>query len=105
MWARRREMSTDPLEALFLKQLVHLSSARKVMEVGMFVGYGSMAMLEGSPCAEVVSLEIDPFLKGWLADCLTEFPHIKNRHRIVLGPALDSIPTLKGDPKRSTTTH
>merc|ERR1719379_2119589 len=86
MFSYGEEMSTDPLEALFLKQLVHLSSARKVLEVGMFVGYGATAMLEGSPCTEVVSLEIDPYLKGWLADCLAPFPGITNRHRVVLGP-------------------
>jgi len=97
MFSYGEEMSTDPLEALFLKQLVHLASARKVMEVGMFVGYGATAMLEGAPCAEVVSLEIDPYLKTWLGDCLAEFPTIAKRHRIVLGPALDSIPTLKGE--------
>jgi len=97
MFSYGEEMSTDPLEALFLKQLAHLGSAGKILEVGMFVGYGSTAMLEGAPCAELVSLEIDPYLKGWLAECLTEFPSITKRHRIVIGPALDSFPTLKGE--------
>lgn len=103
-WAQKRtmfsygeEMSTDPLEALFLKQLAHLASPRKILEVGMFVGYGSTAMLEGAPCAQVVSLEIDPYLKGWLGDCLSGLPEVARRHRIVLGPALDSFPTLKGE--------
>lgn len=97
MFSYGEEMSTDPLEALLLKQLAHLASARKILEVGMFVGYGSTAMLEGAPTAEVVSLEIDPYLKGWLADCLKEFPEIAKRHRIVLGPALESLPGLKGE--------
>eukprot|EP00418_Pyrodinium_bahamense_P005127 CAMPEP_0179020188 /NCGR_PEP_ID=MMETSP0796-20121207/5253_1 /TAXON_ID=73915 /ORGANISM="Pyrodinium bahamense, Strain pbaha01" /LENGTH=580 /DNA_ID=CAMNT_0020715995 /DNA_START=84 /DNA_END=1826 /DNA_ORIENTATION=+ len=97
MFSYGEEMSTDPLEALLLKQLAHLSSARKILEVGMFVGYGSTAMLEGAPCAEVVSLEIDPYLKVWLADCLKDLPQVSKRHRVVLGPALDSLPTLQGE--------
>jgi len=97
MFSYGEEMSTDPLEALLLKQLAHLAGARKILEVGMFVGYGSVAMLEGAPEAELVSLEIDPYLKGWLAECLSDMPTLANRHRVVLGPALDSFPTLKGE--------
>merc|ERR1719230_2134248 len=52
LWAQKKtmfsygeEMSTDPL----------------------------VAMLEGSSESRVVSLEIDPYLKGWVADCLKGF--------------------------------
>merc|ERR1719450_2002053 len=82
---------------MFLKQLVNLGSPRRVLEIGMFVGYGSVAMLEGCPSAQVVSLEIDPYLKDWLASCLTGFPEIAKRHEVVVGPALDSIPKLTGE--------
>merc|ERR1719389_1530407 len=104
-WAQRRtmfsygeEMSTDPLEAQLLKQLVFMAAPSRVLEIGMFVGYGSVAMLEGSPTTEVVSLEIDPYLKGWLSSCLADakLPQIAERHEIMLGPALDSIPKLEG---------
>merc|ERR1719236_19928 len=76
MFSYGEEMSTDPLEAMLLKQLVFMSAPRRVLEIGMFVGYGSVAMLEGSPAARVVSLEIDPYLKGWLASCLESFPDL-----------------------------
>merc|ERR1719310_494119 len=76
MFSYGEEMSTDPLEAMLLKTLVFMAKPRRVLEIGMFVGYGSVAMLEGSPKAEVVSLEIDPYLKGWLASCLESFPDI-----------------------------
>merc|ERR1719420_2312182 len=91
------EMSTDPLEAMLLKQLVSMAAPRRVLEIGMFVGYGSVAMLEGSPDTNVVSLEIDPYLKGWLADCLKAFPDVAGRHEVVVGPALDSLPKLEGE--------
>jgi len=102
-WAAKRtmfsygeEMSTDPLEAMLLKQLCFLNRPRRVLEIGMFVGYGSVAMLEGWPSAQVVSLEIDPYLKAWLSDCLAGMPEIGRRHEVVVGPALDSLPTLQG---------
>merc|ERR1719159_1590636 len=54
-------------------------------------------MLEGSSESRVVSLEIDPYLKGWVADCLEGFPALAGRHEVVLGPALDSLPKLSGE--------
>jgi len=99
MFSYGEEMSTDPLEAMLLKQLVFMNAPRRVLEIGMFVGYGSVAMLEGTVDTEVVSLEIDPYLKGWLADCLckADLDDIAKRHTVVLGAALDSLPTLEGE--------
>jgi caffeoyl-CoA O-methyltransferase len=90
------EMSTDPLEAMMLKQFVHMAKPKRILEVGMFVGFGAVAMLEGSPTAKVVSLEIDPYLKKWLSDCLEKFPDFQDRHEIVVGPALESLPKITG---------
>jgi len=105
-WAQRRtmfsygeEMSTDPLEAVLLKQLVFMAKPRRVLEIGMFVGYGAVAMLEGSPTAQVVSLEIDPYLKEWLRSCLSDAgcAELTQRHEVMLGPALESLPKLTGE--------
>merc|ERR1712178_525723 len=96
MFSYGEEMSTDPLEAMMLKQFVHMAKPKRVLEVGMFVGFGAVAMMEGCASATVTSLEIDPYLKGWLQECLQPFPEILNRHTIVLGPALDSLPKLSG---------
>merc|ERR1719281_1709636 len=51
-----------------------------------------------APTCKVVSLEIDPYLKKWLADCLEKanLTDFSDRHEIVLGPALDSFPKLTG---------
>merc|ERR1712178_226224 len=96
MFSYGEEMSTDPLEAMMLKQFVHMAKPKRVLEVGMFVGFGAVAMMEGCASATVTSLEIDPYLKGWLQECLQPFPEILNRHTIVLGPALESLPQLSG---------
>lgn len=102
-WAKRRtmfsygeEMSTDPLEGQLLKQLVFMAKPDRILEIGMFVGYGSVAMMEGCSTSKVVSLEIDPYLKEWVGSCLTKFPDLSRRHEIVVGPALESLPKLTG---------
>merc|ERR1719191_305806 len=96
MFSYGEEMSTDPLEAMLLKELVALGKPENVLEIGMFVGYGAVAMLEGCPHTKVVSLEIDPYLKEWLSSCLQAFPDITKRHEIVVGPALESLPKIQG---------
>merc|ERR1712176_1452235 len=103
-WAAKRtmfsygeEMSTDPLEAMMLKEFVFLGKPKRVLEIGMFVGYGAVAMLEGCSSTKVVSLEIDPYLKGWLSTCLEDFSKISQRHEVVVGPALKSLLELQGD--------
>jgi caffeoyl-CoA O-methyltransferase len=96
MFSYGEEMSTDPLEAMLLKELVFLGKPRRVLEIGMFVGYGAVAMLEGCRHTKVVSLEIDPYLPGWLSSCLKDFPDITSRHEITVGPALESLPKLQG---------
>jgi D-hexose-6-phosphate mutarotase len=96
MFSYGEEMSTDPLEAMMLKQFVHMQQPKRILEVGMFVGFGATAMMEGSPTAKVVSLEIDPYLKKWLSDCLEKFPDLLKRHEVMVGPALESLPKLTG---------
>merc|ERR550514_2154642 len=81
---------------MMLKQFVHMAKPKHILEVGMFVGFGAVAMLEGSPTAKVTSLEIDPYLKKWLSDCLEKFPDFRERHEIVVGPALESLPKITG---------
>jgi predicted O-methyltransferase YrrM len=97
MFSYGEEMSTDPLEAMLIKYFSFMAKPKRILEIGMFVGYGAVSMLEGWPSANVVSLEIDPYLKDWLASCLKDFPELTKRHEIVLGPALDSLPTLEGE--------
>jgi caffeoyl-CoA O-methyltransferase len=97
MFSYGEEMSTDPLEAMLIKYFSFMAKPKRILEIGMFVGYGAVSMLEGWPSAKVVSLEIDPYLKGWLASCLEDFPELRERHEILLGPALDSLPTLEGE--------
>lgn len=94
MFAYGEEMSTDPLEGQLLKALVAMRQPRNILEVGTFVGYGAVAMLEGCASTRVTTLEIDPYLKTWIMDCMKAYPDIANRMEIFVGAALDTIPQL-----------
>jgi len=67
MFAYGPEMSTYPTEAQTIKMFTFMKGARRVLEIGMFTGYGAAAIVEALPVGgECVSLDIDPFLKDWV---------------------------------------
>jgi len=91
MFSYGGEMSTDPVEAMFLKMLTYMKSPSSVLEIGMFAGYGSMAIAEALPAGgKITSLDIDPFLKDWVQDVTKSRPE-GEKHVIIVGPALDSL--------------
>jgi len=100
MFSYGAEMSTDPVEGQFVKMLTYMKRPKRVLEVGMFTGYGAMAIAEALPDGgKVVSLDIDPFLKRWVQEVTTAFPEGK-KHEIMVGPALaslESMPVTKFD--------
>ncbi|CAE7801751.1 ROMT-15 [Symbiodinium necroappetens] len=96
MFSYGEEMSTDPTEAQFVKMLTFMKQPKQVLEVGMFTGYGAMAIAEALPAdGKITSLDIDPFLKTWVEDVTKDFPE-GAKHEIVVGPALDSLQTIEG---------
>ena len=91
MFAYGPEVSTDLLEAQFLKALSTMKQPRRTLEIDMFTGYGAAAMLKGCENATLVSFEIDSFLKPWVQECLTSMPNILSRREIEVGPTLDTL--------------
>ena len=91
MFSYGEEMSTDPLEAQFLKAIAAMKQPKNILEIGMFTGYGAVAMLEGCADAKVTSLEIDPFLKTWVEEGLQAHESIASRLSILTGPALETL--------------
>merc|ERR1712066_989808 len=74
-------------------------SPKRVLEIGMFTGYGAAAIVEALPVGgECVSLDIDPFLKTWVGEVMARFPEGK-KHSVVVGPALDSMAKLPSSKK------
>ncbi len=90
------QMLTGRLEGRFLKLMVQVSSAKRVLEIGTFTGYSALSMAEGLPAdGEVITCDINPkaieFAKGYFA----RSEHGK-KIKIMEGPALDSIAKLNG---------
>jgi caffeoyl-CoA O-methyltransferase len=99
MFSYGTEMSTDPIEAQTIKMFTFMKGAKRVLEIGMFTGYGAAAIVEALPeDGECVSLDIDPYLKEWVGDVMSQFPEGK-KHTVEVGPALDSLMTLPADKK------
>jgi caffeoyl-CoA O-methyltransferase len=99
MFSYGPEMSTDPIEAQTVKMFTFMKNAKRVLEIGMFTGYGAAAIVEALPeDGECVSLDIDPYLKEWVGDVMSQFPDGK-KHSVEVGPALDSLVKLPADKK------
>lgn len=55
------QMQVGHLEGGFLRLLVRIARARRVLEVGTFTGYSALAMAEGLPeGGRLTTLDIDP---------------------------------------------
>ena len=83
--------TTDVVEAKTLAMFAYMVRARRVLEVGMFTGYGALTIAEVLPHdGKVVTCEIDPFLKEWTKPFFARSPH-GHKVDVRLGPALETI--------------
>lgn len=90
------QMLTGPLEGRFLKLMVQISGARRVLEIGTFTGYASLSMAEGLPEeGKLTTLEIDQKAIDMANKYFARSPHGK-KIQIVKGPALESLKKLDG---------
>jgi caffeoyl-CoA O-methyltransferase len=90
------EMLTGRVEGLFLKMLVLLSGARRVLEIGTFTGYSALMMAEGLPedgC--LMTCEIDEE-NAKVARRFFERSAHGHKISLALGPAIDTMRSLPG---------
>lgn len=89
-----QEMLSGHVEGQTLKMFIHMTRAKKVLEIGMFTGYSALAMAEAIPDdGYVVACEVDPFTAEFAQNCFNASPHGK-KIRVELGPALDTLRKL-----------
>lgn len=89
-------MVTGPLESSFLRFLIGLVNAKRVLEVGCFTGYSTLAMAESLPDdGQVITLDIDADTAEIAHRFWNQSPHGK-KIKHILGSASASIDTLKG---------
>ncbi|MFY9607403.1 MAG: class I SAM-dependent methyltransferase [Blastocatellia bacterium] len=90
------QMQVGRIEGRFLKMLVRLTGARRILEIGMFTGYSALMMAEGLPeDGRIITCDVDPKAEAIARRYFAESP---NGHKIEIrmGPALETIPTLGG---------
>jgi len=89
------EMQVGRLEGQFLKMLVRLTGARRILEIGMFTGYSGLMMAEGLPDdGRLITCDVNPKAEAMASRYFAESPH-GHKIEIRMGPALDTIRTLQ----------
>lgn len=92
------QMLTGRVEGQFLRMLVRISGAKKVVEVGTFTGFSALMMADALPDnGEIVTCEISRDCADFAQRYFDQSPH-RGKIRMRIGPALAA---LKNMPNRS----
>lgn len=89
-----QEMLSGHVEGQTLKFFVHLTQAKRVLEIGMFTGYSALAMAEALPDdGKVVACEVDTYVAKFAQQCFDQSP---DGHKILVkvAPALLTLKQL-----------
>lgn len=90
------EMIAGALQGRLLALLTRISGARRVLEIGTFVGYSALCFAEALPAdGEVVTIDSDPSVLGMTQRYFAQVPYGR-KIRLRLGQALDLLPRLPG---------
>ena len=90
------QMQVGRIEGRFLKMLVRLTGAKRILEIGMFTGYSALMMAEGLPDdGHLITCDVDPKAEAIARRYFNESPD-GHKIEIRLGPALETIKTLSG---------
>jgi caffeoyl-CoA O-methyltransferase len=91
------QMLVGRLEGAFLRMLIGLTGARRILEIGLFTGYSALTMAEALPAdGEITSCEIDTETAKIAQSFFDRSPH-GHKITIRLAPALDTLNSLPTD--------
>lgn len=94
--ASSQQMLSGRTEGQFLRLLVDLLGAKRVLEIGMFTGYSALMMASALPeDGELHTCEIDPEAEAIARRYFEESEH-GGKIRVHMGPALDTVSRLDG---------
>ncbi len=89
-----QEMLSGHVEGQFLKFIVRLTRAERILEIGMFTGYSALAMAEALPAdGEVVACEVDAYVAEFAQRCFQE-SSVGDKITVHVAPALDTLKKL-----------
>jgi caffeoyl-CoA O-methyltransferase len=89
-------MLTGHLEGRFLKMLVAISGARRILEIGTYTGYSALSMAEALPDdGLLISCELDERHAAFARQNIARSPDAA-KIEVRVGPAIDTIARLEG---------
>jgi caffeoyl-CoA O-methyltransferase len=89
------QMQVGLVEGSFLKMLVAITGARRVVEVGMFTGYSALMMAAALPeDGRLITCDVDPAAEAMARKYFQRSPHGK-KIEIRMGPATDTLPGIE----------
>jgi len=90
------QMQVGLVEGSFLKMLVSLTSARRVVEVGMFTGYSALMMAAALPAdGRLFTCDVDPEAAAMARSFFARSPH-GDKIEILMGPARETLAQISG---------
>lgn len=85
------QMQVGRVEGAFLKLMVQVSGARRILELGTFSGYSALSMASGLPeDGALITCDMDPVVTAVARRYFDQSPW-GNQIEIRLGPALDTV--------------
>ncbi len=91
------QMQVGRVEGAFLKLMVQLSGARRVVEIGTYSGYSALSIASGLPAdGRLYTCDIDPVATAVAQRYFDESPW-GDKIELRLGPAIDSLAALASE--------
>ena len=91
------QMLTGAVEGTFLRMLVQMSAARRVLEIGTYTGYSALSMAAGLPAdGEIITCDIDAETSRIAQTFWARSPD-GGKIKQILGPALETIQALPAE--------
>ena len=89
-----QEMLSGHIEGQTLKMFAHMIKAKRILEVGMFTGYSTLAMAEALPAdGRIVACEVDEYVANFAQTCFQASPH-GHKITVEVAPALATMQKL-----------
>ena len=91
------QMQVGRVEGAFLKMMVQVTGAERVLELGTFSGYSALSMASGlPPGGRLITCDVDPEVTAVARRYFDESPW-GDRIEIRLGPAAQTLEALAGE--------
>jgi caffeoyl-CoA O-methyltransferase len=91
------QMLIGKTEGQFLKLLIRISGAKKILEIGTFTGYSALIMAEGLPDnGRLITCEVSEKSAEIAARYFRKSPH-GGKIRLKLAPAIDTLKKMRDE--------